>query len=459
MRRFVPVSVLLFITLAASAQIPAGYYNNAAGKTCAALKSALKSIVTSGHTARPYDDLYDQYKISDVKPREIGSGSATVIWDIYTDKPAATDKYNYDPSDKCGNYSKEGDCYNREHSIPQSWFNEESTPGSDYLQIFPTDGFVNNRRSNYLYGEVASASYTSSNGSKLGTSAVAGISGTVFEPIDEYKGDLARAFFYFVTRYQNSIPSWSSNTTAFSHDTFPSININYLRMMLLWNAQDPVSQKETDRNNAAYTYQHNRNPFIDHPEYADLIWNSTCPGLGALPVDIIYFTGKLSGNTITLNWQSGTEINLSHYELQKSFDGTYYTAAASIAATGAAHYTYTDNIASQTGRTIYYRLKKTDKDGSFTYSEVFSVAVPFSRLFSVSPNPATGFIKLQLQQTPATNAVVKIIDLAGKTVFTQSFKTGSAPTTIPVSQLQNGTYIVQMQVSNMQYVQKIIISR
>lgn len=460
MFKFVPLPFFLLFSLLSNAQPPSGYYNTTTGKSCAALKSALKIIVTNGHTPQPYDALYDQYKISDIKPRETGTGSANVIWDIYTDKPTTTDTYNFDPNNKCGNYSKEGDCYNREHTVPQSWFNSESIPGSDYLQIFPTDGFVNGKRANYVYGEVAGVTYTSSDGSKLGSSAVAGITGTVFEPIDEYKGDLARTFFYFVTRYQNEIPSWSSNTTAFSNDTFPSININYLKLMLQWNAQDPVSHKEADRNNASYDYQGNRNPFIDHPEYATLIWNSTCPGLGTLPVNIIYFTGKLSGNTITLNWQTGTEINVARYDIEKSFNGLSFSSRASVNANGTQHYTFTDNISAETGRDIYYRLKKIDKDGSFSFSEVFSVHVPLNQLFVVSPNPASGFIKVQFKETAAIyTASIQIIDLAGKIIIKEIFKTGGAPATIPVNRLNNGIYIVKMVVNGRQFLQKIIISR
>ena len=76
---------------------------------------------------------------------------------------------------------------------------------------------------------------------------------------------------------------------ALEPNSFPSVDIPYLQMMINWHHLDPVSQKEIDRNNAAYTYQKNRNPFIDHPEYVGLTWNGSCPGLGTLPVDIIYF--------------------------------------------------------------------------------------------------------------------------------------------------------------------------
>ena len=172
--------------------------------------------------------------------------------------------------DQCGNYNGEGDCYNREHSWPQSWFNNDGTARTDLHHIFPTDGYVNNKRGNYPFGEVRTASWTSQNGSKLGTCKTSGYSGTVFEPIDEYKGDLARALMYMSVRYYTEDGSWASSDMTHKAEILPwAIN-----MLMRWNEQDPVSQKEIHRNNAIYDdYQHNRNPFIDHPEYARMIWD------------------------------------------------------------------------------------------------------------------------------------------------------------------------------------------
>jgi endonuclease I len=85
---------------------------------------------------------------------------------------------------------------------------------SDLFMVLPTDGYVNNRRSNYPYGKVGQTSWVSQNGSKLGTSIVQGYTGTVFEPIDSFKGDFARIYFYVATRYKDEIPSWSSNFLA-----------------------------------------------------------------------------------------------------------------------------------------------------------------------------------------------------------------------------------------------------
>ena len=261
-------SIFLFIALSlavfATAQ-PANYYNSANGLSGNQLKVALHNII-KGHTSISYAQLWNAFWSTDNK----GNG---VVWDMYSDNPNGTPPYIYYlGNDQCGNYNSEGDCYNREHSWPSSWFNDQSTPRTDLHHIFPTDGFVNNKRANFPFGEVRSASWTSQNGSKLGACKTPGYSGTVFEPIDEYKGDFARALMYMSVRYHGEDSGWGSSDMTEKSEIKPwAIN-----MLMRWNEQDPVSEKEKLRNEAIFDdYQHNRNPFVDHPEYARMIWDPT----------------------------------------------------------------------------------------------------------------------------------------------------------------------------------------
>lgn len=263
MKRLLFVVVACAWVVSAIAQPPANYYNAANGLTGDQLKVALHNII-KGHTSISYSQIWNAFWSTDNK----GNG---VVWDMYSDRPNGTPPYTYAlGQDQCGSYNSEGDCYNREHSWPQSWFNEQTTPRTDMHHIFATDGYVNNRRSNYPFGEVGSASWTSQNGSKLGSSKTPGYSGTVFEPIDAYKGDFARAIMYMSVRYYGEDSSWGSSDMTSKSVIKPWA----IALLLRWNKQDPVSQKEIDRNNAIYNdYQHNRNPFVDHPEYADMIWD------------------------------------------------------------------------------------------------------------------------------------------------------------------------------------------
>lgn len=239
------------------AEVPAGYYDAAVGKSGEELQKSLSTIINNA-TDVGYSGLWDLYRTTDKRP----DGK---VWDMYSD---VTDFVF--GTDQCGTYSSEGDCYNREHSVPKSWFSEQSPMKSDVWHVYPTDGKVNGMRSNNPFGEVGSGASSSKNGfSKWGKCVTPGYSGTVFEPNDEYKGDFARTYFYFATRYQNRINNWGGIFVS----SYPHIVQWQLDMLLRWNEKDPVSQKEIDRNEAVYaSKQGNRNPFIDYPELVDLIF-------------------------------------------------------------------------------------------------------------------------------------------------------------------------------------------
>jgi endonuclease I len=245
---------------AADSSALSSYYGSAVDWTAtgATLKTALHNKIES-HTAGSYGGLWEIYKTSDID-------SNGKIWDIYSN-------YRFTvTADQCGTYSVEGDCYNREHLIPQSIFSEASPMVCDAHHIYPTDGKVNGMRSNYPHGFVSSATYTSGNGSKLGNgNSTYGYTSTCFEPVNDYKGDVARAYFYFVTAYQENISSYSY--ASFSQDTYPSLATWAIKTYLKWAYDDPVSAKEIARNDAIYAAQGNRNPYVDHPEAAARVWD------------------------------------------------------------------------------------------------------------------------------------------------------------------------------------------
>ena len=256
LNRLALLFVLAMTSHALRAQIPNGYYDNAANKTGNELKVALHNII-KGHHVVSYRGLLNAFPFTD----NDGNGN---VWDIYSNCI-----FSYSGNSQCGDYNQEGDCWNREHTWPQSWFNQETTPRSDLFHVYPTDGYVNALRGNLPYGEVNHPTYTSSNGSKLGPCVTSGYNGTVFEPVDDYKGDIARSYFYMSVRYYTEDGSWSTSAMTNKSEILPWA----MTMLLRWSDDDPVSQKEIDRNNAVYGYQNNRNPFIDHPEYARMIWD------------------------------------------------------------------------------------------------------------------------------------------------------------------------------------------
>lgn len=338
------LAVLISTTL--SAQIPAGYYTSATG-TGYTLKTQLKNIIDNVNNGLPsehvsidkgYNALDGLYASSD---RDIYYENDNTILDVYSENPTGVDPYTYTyGTDECGNYNSEGDCYNKEHVIPQSVFNQASPMRNDAHQVIPADGRVNGFRSNYPFGVAGTLinqsgiSNPTLNGSKVGNNLnsgySAGYTGIVFEPIDEFKGDIARIYFYFVTRYQSQIGSWSSYA-MFDGSTDKVLSDPFLSILMTWHENDPVSQKEIDRNNVIYSYQNNRNPFVDHPEYVQLIWNPTPDTVApTVPTDLVV-TNETS-TTISLSWTASTDnIAVTSYDIY--MDGAFNSNSTTTTAT------------------------------------------------------------------------------------------------------------------------------
>ena len=258
--------VLVLATSTAWAQGPNGskdYYKAANGKKGQALKTAMHGIIKNPDVTS-YDGLINAYKKTDMR-------SDGKLRDWYSNVT------NYTWNDRNGN-SSEGAGWNREHSVPQSWFKKSTPMVSDIVHVIPTDCYVNNRRSSYPFGETNGDIYKSENNySKLGKSKISSFSGTVFEPNDEIKGDIARIYFYMVTCYEDKITSWRSNATAsyvFSENAYPGLSDWTLNMMMKWSKNDPVDDVEIARNKAVYEVQKNRNPFVDYPGLEEYVWGS-----------------------------------------------------------------------------------------------------------------------------------------------------------------------------------------
>ncbi len=297
------VFFFLIVALGCKSQIPNGYYNSAQGQTGNALKISLYNIIKN-QTVLTYNALWSAFPKSDKK----ANGN---VWDIYSYKPIGAQPYEFIfTTNQCGSYNSEGDCYNREHSWPQSWFNSDINPSSDLFHIYPTDGKVNGIRANYPYGNVGTINTLTQNGSKLGTCTNVGYNLTVFEPINEFKGDLARGYFYMSTRYCNEDGAWASSDATNKSNILPwQVNV-----LLQWHNQDPVSAKEIARNDSIYKIQNNRNPFIDNPQWADSIWKTTIIGLK----ENLNFNTKFSvspnpsSNSLLLK----SENNIYNYDLK-----------------------------------------------------------------------------------------------------------------------------------------------
>lgn len=464
------------MTTNAATGIPTGYYDAAAGLNCQPLKTSLKNIITSGANVLTYTPgLWNLYQYSDLHRND--ANTADIIWDMYSDNPTGPEPYTYTyGTNQCGTYANEGDCYNREHSTPQSFFASASPMVSDAHHIFPTDGKVNGVRSNFPYGEVTTATSTSLNGSKLGTGSNFGYGGTVFEPIDAYKGDFARAGLYMATRYEDQIIAdyWSAKGTAnalFLSTTDEPDPVKrrlmiydewQLKTLLKWHTQDPVSQKEIDRNNAVYyqavnigsgtVAQNNRNPFVDHPEYVAAMYQCT----GLLPVTITSFTGQQVNDNVLLRWNATFETSFKQYEIERSVEGNNFVKIGTVLGQNLANYNFTDNSA-KGNPILYYRLKMIDIDGRFKYSSV--VAVRFgtsSNSTLVFPNPTNGFTKLSFAAPLLEASQITVYDFSGRLVKQSKIAIGTTTSNLDLSGLAAGKYAIKI-VNSKQVINETVV--
>ena len=270
---FLTFTLLIFTATGVYAQGPnesGTYYAAADGKKGAELKTALCGIIYNRTERGSADDVYkmlwNDFKTTDVR-------SDGKVWDMYSN----ITNFTFGTDQDSGNHSYEGKAYNREHSFPKSWFGGKVMPMyADLFHLYPTDGKVNENRGDLPFGETNGSNKNSANDfSKIGVCTYPGYTGTVFEPNDIYKGDFARTYFYMVTCYEEKLPDWVNKGNANITINSSGLVTWQLEMLMKWSKNDPVSaDKETPRNNAVYSIQGNRNPFIDYPGLEEYIWGS-----------------------------------------------------------------------------------------------------------------------------------------------------------------------------------------
>lgn len=331
------LAAILLIPLFYNAQAPESYYQGTEGLSGYVLKSKLHDIIATKNYNYHYDDLKTLYGQTDIdKYYDYNADNTTYLLDIYSNNPNGSTAYHYTLNNIVSGAGAEGLGWNREHMMPQSSFNSAYPMYSDLFFVVPTDARINQLRSNYPYGKAGSTVYyTFTNGSKQASNGTPNSTykGRVYEPVDEFKGDVARSLLYYAVRYEGKLGSFNFTTNAAdpSKDENPLDGTEekayedwYIAMLMSWNAQDPVSQREIDRNNAVYNLQKNRNPFIDHPEWVGLIWDQTLSTTApSAPSQL-----KLERNSayfINLSWQPSPDNSVIGYRIY--LDGVLLGAA------------------------------------------------------------------------------------------------------------------------------------
>ena len=316
----------LLIPISFLSQIPAGYYDGTQNLSGYSLKTKLHDIISKKNINWHYGDLQAFYNQTDLdRYYDHDASNTSILLDIYSEIPTGPDVYEYSTANMTGSANAEGQGWNREHMMPQSSFNSNYPMYSDLFFVVPTDARINQLRSNYPYGMAGTTNfYTFTNGSKINRNGTpnSGYTGRVYEPINEFKGDIARSLLYFAVRYEGELNSFNFyNGTSAANDTSPLDGTEekafenwYIAMLLQWHNQDPVSQREIDRNNAVYSIQKNRNPFIDHPEWVNTIWNQTPDGIIPQP-PLNLNVSQNSAYFVNLNWDASTESDVLGYKV------------------------------------------------------------------------------------------------------------------------------------------------
>lgn len=311
------IAIVMAFTINLSAQIPSGYYNNAQGKTGTVLKSALHDII-DGHTEYTY------------------SSSGTDVWDIL--KVADRDPAN--ANNVIGLYSgfsmnaaaeyASGAGWNREHVWAKSRgdFGTSRGAGTDLHHLRAADISTNSARNNRNFDE-ATTQYVDGSGNYQGsTQSYTSSTDWIWEPRDEVKGDVARMILYMVVRYEGDAgePDLELTDTYLSSTNKSPIH-GKASVLLAWHIADPVSAAEQNRNDVVYSYQGNRNPFIDHPEYACEVFSSYCSGNGnngGSTSDLFiseYIEGSSYNKALEIANATGSVVDLSDYSLKKQTNG------------------------------------------------------------------------------------------------------------------------------------------
>ena len=381
----------------------ATYYANIDGKATDSndnLRKTLCTIISNGYTTIGYSSLPNSVYAASSNPSDFynGSGSSKTMEDIYS-------SYPYNSSQDGSSATTCGTGWNKEHTVPQSWFNESSPMKSDAHHVFPTDIRMNSCRSNYPYGENNASKYCSSYGyGHLGTSTFSGYTGQVFDPGSKedcggncYRGDLARVYFYMATRYRTTNFTNGTGGTSFTYTNGVADLTDYMKnLMLKWHREDPVSEKELKRNNAIYAHQHNRNPFVDYPCLVEYIWGDKKGETVSLSSLISGYTGVgtdccSSEPTLTV---SSSSVTISPIATSSSTTQTFTVTGANL--------TGSISITKNSGSSSYITVSPTSITSGYNGTNIITIT------YNAPASAGTHTATLTISSTGATPVTVNI---------------------------------------------------
>ena len=311
MKRFLSSIFLLLLAVCATAQKE--YYTSVDGiKGGEPLKTALHNLIKN-HKQISY-----------------GSGTSSTWGAFYTTDAVVEngqrrvlDMYSAEKR-YFGSKGSAVDGMNIEHSVAKSWWGgAKNNAYYDIHHLNPSDANANTAKSNYPLAEIQGNPTWENGVTFIGNATINGKSEKVFEPCDEYKGDFARTYMYMFTCYQDL--TWKYTWMNDEKSAYPTLKPWAVELLLKWHKQDPVSEKEVNRNNAVYAVQGNRNPFVDYPQFAEYVWGDSINFVFHLTGEVEDGTGSGNGGSTDGGNDGGDDVEIIDgwkIYLNENFDGS-----------------------------------------------------------------------------------------------------------------------------------------
>jgi hypothetical protein len=407
------------------------YYNLTENVSEQNLKNILNVITGNGYVSLGYNVARDSMFMVFDNKKINGQGAAqNTIECVYTGREAV-------------GYIDRTDCqqtffFNTEHTFPQSFFSSTEPMKSDLHHLFPTDDQANNQRGDNPFGIVTSPSWS------VGGSLSDGVT---FEPRDIQKGSSARALFYFVLRYQNYTSFLNSQESILKN----------------WHFNFLPSTAEILRNDAIYSLQQNRNPFIDYPVFIERITslssNSVAPLVSSidLPIDTIVYGTVAAGTPVVYYYSivnnGNVNINFSNFMLTHPAQMSFASSSNDTTiAPGESLTLLISCIASTTDSIRAFLTFNTNATGHtsvsvpiFINDHVFTAVNEINSELNIFPNPVFDFQHISLSKN-SNISKVNIFDLSGKLIYNTFFE--GCETVLDLGQLPSGLFLLQLQSDN-----------
>ena len=391
------------------------YYTDTYNKREEDLKASLKTITGQGYVQKSYSGARDEMygNIDNV------NGDVTCVYTgraaTFNDRPGANNN-----------------SFNCEHTFPQGFFSQNLPMRSDIHHLFPTDVTSNSQRGNLEFGVVTGTPTWSQGGSKKGNG--------VFEPRDAQKGQVARALFYFVLRYQD-YSNHVQGQEAILRD---------------WFAQYQPNSFDIQRNNDIYAVQNNRNPFVDYPQFLKRI--TTISG-NSMPIsnsslyvsrDTVDMRGKVDSTLYTISlFNSGNEaVTITDYRISDVTNFDFDNAMSDMILLPGEGFEIPVRVTPSSNTAVNEVLSfDTDVPGMATvniellgeWTTLSTGSLNGVSSINVYPNPSNEMVVVSWDKHMQYG--VRLFDLLGKQVLTQQMKSNNQ--SIDISDLPTGVYVIE----------------